>query len=98
MSARNDLGNGDWVVNKAMNEKVTVTVEPQRTMSGGMYVHDDHIKNTYEILVAAFSGYNFSIVRDNNRSVFCEMVAIEDIFGCFGVTENQGREMDRADK
>lgn len=58
------LGNGDWVVNKAMLEHVNVTVEPQRTMSGGVPVQDDHITNTDEILVTGFSGYNFSIVCD----------------------------------
>ena len=67
-------------------------------MSGGVYVHDDRIRNIYEILVAGFSGYNFSIVRDNKRWEIFEMVAREDFFGRFGVISNQGREADKADK
>jgi len=59
--------NGDWVVNKAMLDRGIITLEQRWDMPGGVYVHDDHIKNMYEILFSSMSGHKYTIVHDNKR-------------------------------
>lgn len=58
---------GRWVVNEAMLERDIVVVEDDRTAPGGIYVQDDHVKNTFEVLFAALGGYPYTIVHDNKR-------------------------------
>ncbi len=64
--------NGDWVVNKAMLDRGIVTVEHRRTVAGGVYVHDDHIKNVFELLFSGLSGHAHTIVHGNKRWGFTE--------------------------
>jgi hypothetical protein len=58
---------GDWVVNEAMVEREIVELEWQPTATGGVYVHDDHIKNVFELLFCGLGGYPFTIMHGNKR-------------------------------
>lgn len=58
---------GRWVVNDAMLERDIVEVEDDRTAPGGIYVHDEHVKSTFEVLFAALGGYPYTLVHCNKR-------------------------------
>ena len=58
---------GDWVVNEAMVEREIVALEWQPPAPGGVYVHDDHIKNLFELLFCGLGGHPFTIVHGNKR-------------------------------
>jgi hypothetical protein len=64
------MENGDWVVNEAMQTREIVTVRPNRSVAGGYYVYDDHIKNVYELVFAGLAGYTHTVVHDNKRYGF----------------------------
>src|SRR5690606_4580489 len=61
---------GAWVVNQSMVERGIVEVRRAPDEQGGWYVHDEHVKNAFEILYAALAGYRFTIVHQNRRYVF----------------------------
>ncbi|MCB9761491.1 MAG: hypothetical protein H6739_16730 [Alphaproteobacteria bacterium] len=67
----------DWVVNSKMLERGLIDVEEARWAQGGVYVHDEHIKNVYEILWAGLSGHRWTIVHGNKRYGFTEREAWE---------------------
>ncbi len=58
---------GDWVVNEAMVERGIVRLEWQPMTPGGVYVHDDHIKNVFELLFCGLGSYPYTVVHDNKR-------------------------------
>lgn len=60
----------DWIVNKAMLERGIVTLDLDPSAPGGIYVHDDHMKNVFEILFTALAGYRYSIVHAGKRYGF----------------------------
>ncbi len=59
-----------WMVNTTMYERGIVTVEPDRSVEGGFYVHDDHIKHVLELIYCALSGHHWTIVHDGKRYGF----------------------------
>lgn len=61
---------GAWLVNKTMVDRGVVELRADATVDGGMYVHDEHIKNLAEILWSALAGHRYSIVHNNKRFVF----------------------------
>lgn len=61
---------GDWVINQKMREREVVRVRWDPSAEGGWYVHDDHIKNSFELLYVALAGYRYTIVHQNKRYVF----------------------------
>jgi hypothetical protein len=63
---------GRWMVNRTMAERGAVTIDPDRSVEGGFYVHDDHIKNVYEILFCALSEYRWTVVHDGKRYGFAD--------------------------
>jgi len=63
---------GDWAVNQTMLQRNIIGLDQRPGFPGGVYVHDDHIKNVYELLFAALGGYRFCIVHDNKRWGFRE--------------------------
>lgn len=64
------LDGSDWIVNKAMLEREIISLHLDRDAPGGFYVHDDHMKNVFEILFTALAGYRYSIVHANKRHGF----------------------------
>jgi hypothetical protein len=65
----------DWMVNVTMLQHEIVSFQVDRSAPGGIYVHDDHIKNVYEILFTALAGYRYSIVHANKRYGFTDEAA-----------------------
>lgn len=59
-----------WMVNTTMYERGIVTVEPDRSVEGGFYVHDDHIKHVLELIYCVLSGHHWTIVHDGKRYGF----------------------------
>ena len=63
---------GRWMANRTMVERGVVTIEPDRSVEGGFYVHDDHVKNVFEVLFCALSGFRWTIVHDGKRYGFTD--------------------------
>ena len=63
---------GDWAVNQTMLQRGIIEIDRRPEFPGGVYVHDDHIKNMFELLFAAMGGYSHCIVHDNKRWGFRE--------------------------
>lgn len=63
---------GRWMANRTMVERGVVTIEPDRSVEGGFYVHDDHVKNVFEVLFCALSEYRWTIVHDGKRYGFTD--------------------------
>ena len=61
------IEDGDWVVNATMRERGIVTLRQARWEEGGIYVHDDHVKNAFELLYCALSGHRWTLVHNNKR-------------------------------
>lgn len=61
------LENGDWVANESMLAREIVTTRVDESVAGGYYVHDDHIKNVFELVFAGLAGYTHTIVHENKR-------------------------------
>ncbi|MCB9742966.1 MAG: hypothetical protein H6740_10215 [Alphaproteobacteria bacterium] len=61
---------GAWVVNETMLERGIVEKEYAPHVEGRYYVHDDQIKNVYELLWAGLSGHRYTIVHANKRYAF----------------------------
>jgi hypothetical protein len=59
-----------WLVNKTMLERGIVELHADSSAPGGVYVHDDHVKNVFEILFTALAGYRYSIVHNDKRYGF----------------------------
>ena len=76
--ASKGIEQGDWVVNETMVEREIVELEWQPTAPGGVYVHDDHIKNLFELLFCGLGGYPFTIVHGNKRWGFDDEEAWEE--------------------
>lgn len=66
---------GAWVINQSMLERGIVDARPRAAAPGGFYVHDEHIKNCYELLYAALSGHRWTIVHGNKRHGFDDEAA-----------------------
>ena len=75
---------GRWVVNETMLVRDIVQVDDDRTAPGGIYVHDEHIKSTYEILFAALGGYPHTIVHANKRWGFRDEAAWQQAVDAIG--------------
>ena len=58
---------GDWVVNQTMLERALVDLHVETQVPGGVYVHDDHIKNLFELIFCSLAGYGYTIVHQNKR-------------------------------
>jgi len=58
---------GDWVVHKTMLDRGVISVVHRGDTMGQVYVHDDHIKNVFELLFCGLGGHNFTIVHGNKR-------------------------------
>lgn len=69
------MENGDWVVNESMLERGIVTTRVDESVAGGYYVHDDHIKNVFELVFAGLAGYTHTIIHENKRYGFREVEA-----------------------
>lgn len=65
----------DWMVNVTMLQHDIVSYEVDRAAPGGVYVHDDHVKNVFEILFTALAGYRYSVVHENKRYGFVDEAA-----------------------
>ena len=61
---------GDWVVNDTMVKRGIVSTRRASWVSGEVYVHDDHIKNLFEMIFCALGGYGWTVVHDNKRYGF----------------------------
>lgn len=61
---------GAWVVNETMLERGVVDATADTSVGGGVYVHDDHIKNVFELLFCGLSGQRYTVVHDNKRYAF----------------------------
>lgn len=61
---------GDWVVNQTMKERGIIEVDWVPDNEGGVYVHDDHIKNVYELLYCGLSGLSWTLVHGNKRYAY----------------------------
>lgn len=61
---------GEWVVNTTMVDRGIITTESDDSVGGGAYVHDDHVKNVFELLYCAFADYRYTIVHNNQRYGF----------------------------
>jgi hypothetical protein len=59
-----------WMVNTTMYERGIVTVEADRSVEGGFYVHDDHIKHVLELIYCVLSGHHWTIIHDGKRYGF----------------------------
>ncbi|MBC8072645.1 MAG: hypothetical protein IAG13_30275, partial [Deltaproteobacteria bacterium] len=59
-----------WMVNTTMYDRGIVTVEPDRSVEGGFYVHDDHVKHVLELIYCALSEHRWTIVHDGKRYGF----------------------------
>jgi hypothetical protein len=66
---------GRWMVNRTMVERGMVEVEPDRSVEGGFYVHDEHVKHVYELVFCALSGHRFTVVHDGKRYGFRDRAA-----------------------
>ncbi|MFK7931344.1 MAG: hypothetical protein AB8H79_24390 [Myxococcota bacterium] len=63
---------GTWVVNKAMVSRGVVELRQDDTVDGGVYVHDEHIKNLAELLWCGLAGQRYTIVHNNKRYSFAD--------------------------
>jgi len=61
---------GTWVVNKAMVHRGVVELRQDETVAGGVYVHDEHIKNLAELLWCGLAGQRYTVVHNNKRYSF----------------------------
>ncbi|MSP60291.1 MAG: hypothetical protein EXR72_08110 [Myxococcales bacterium] len=61
---------GDWIMNVSMLERDLIAARPLESAGGGWYVHDDHIKNVYELIYCALAGYSWTILHANKRHGF----------------------------
>lgn len=68
---------GAWVVNETMLERGVVTVSNDPSVAGDAYVHDDHIKNVFELLYCGLAEIRHTIVHDNKRFGFTDVSAWE---------------------
>lgn len=68
--ASKGLERGTWVVNRTMVDRGIVELRDDETVEGGVYVHDEHVKNLAEILWCGLSGHAFTIVHNNKRYAF----------------------------
>ena len=68
---------GAWVVNATMLDRGIVTVSPDASVGGEAYVHDDHIKNVFELLYCGLGGIRHTVVHDNKRYAFTDRAAWE---------------------
>jgi hypothetical protein len=59
-----------WMVNTTMYDRGIVTVEPDRSVEGGFYVHDDHVKHVLELIYCALSEHRWTIVHEGKRYGF----------------------------
>ncbi len=66
------LVDGRWMVNRTMYDRGIVTTEHDRSTEGGFYVHDDHVKNVFELVWCALAGQRFTIVHDGKRYGFAD--------------------------
>jgi hypothetical protein len=64
------MEDSEWLVNATMLERELIGFRIDRSAPGGFYVHDDHVKNVYEILYSALAGYGFTVVHGNKRHGF----------------------------
>jgi hypothetical protein len=64
------LVDGEWLANSAMVERGIIEIEADSSVASGFYVHDDHVKNVYEIVYCGLSGHRFTIVHGNKRYGF----------------------------
>ena len=67
----------DWVVNSTMRERGIVTLRQAGWEEGGVYVHDDHVKNAFELLYCALSQQPWSLVHNNKRYGYTDRGAWE---------------------
>lgn len=63
---------GDWIVNRTMWDRGIVSVEVEPDAPGGFYVHDDHVKNVYEMIYCALGGLPWTVVHGNKRYGFAD--------------------------
>lgn len=63
---------GAWVVNETMLDRGVVTLSHDASVGGGVYVHDDHVKNVFELLYCGLGGIRHTIVHDNKRYAFAD--------------------------
>lgn len=68
---------GAWVVNETMLERGVVTVSNDPSVAAAAYVHDDHVKNVFELLYCGLGGIRHTIVHDNKRYGFADVSAWE---------------------
>ncbi|MGH1340920.1 MAG: hypothetical protein ACRBN8_05180 [Nannocystales bacterium] len=68
---------GAWVVNETMLERGVVTVSQDPSVAGAAYVHDDHVKNVFELLYCGLGAVRHTIVHDNKRYGFSDVAAWE---------------------
>ena len=68
---------GAWVVNEAMLDRGVVTVSADSSVGGEVYVHDDHIKNVFDLLYCGLGGVRHTVVHDNKRYGFSDRAAWE---------------------
>lgn len=73
--ASKGLEQGDWVVNSTMKERGIIEVDWAPGNEGGVYVHDDHIKNVNELLYCGLSGLSWTLVHDNKRYAYRSQAA-----------------------
>ena len=65
--ASKGVEDGDWVVNQTMLERELVGLRVETHVPGGIYIHDDYVKNLFELIYCSLSGYRYTIVHQNKR-------------------------------
>lgn len=68
---------GAWVVNETMLDRGVVTLSADPSVGGDVYVHDDHVKNVFELLYCGLGGIRHTVVHDNKRYAFSDRTAWE---------------------
>lgn len=66
---------GAWLVNETMLDRGVVSLSNDASVAGEAYVHDDHVKNVYELLYCGLGGIRHTVVHDNKRYGFADRLA-----------------------
>ena len=74
---------GAWVVNETMLDRGVVSLSTDPSVGGDVYVHDDHIKNVFELLYCGLAGIRYTVVHGNKRHAFSDRTQWESAIARF---------------
>lgn len=73
---------GAWVVNETMLERGIVGLHPDPSVEGEVYVHDEHIKNVFEVLFCGLDRFPYTVVHGDKRYGFSDRATWEAAVDC----------------